>query len=222
LAITEIASLTTVKTYLRIPNPSAANQDDATIQILMDAARVVVERELGHIVAKTITAERHNGGRSEVWLRELPVLYVQGVEEGWGYYNQELDDQEVNQATALSLFAFSLDNPKEGLVTRRSAGNVLIPFVRGRNNVRVDYVAGRLEMPANAVLVFCELVAYWYRNTQLRAVNSAGTLGQGAQTAFGALNVDFTRTSGETSINQGIPEGLLALLKDDRRRPIIG
>lgn len=222
MAITEIAPLATVKQYLRIPDPDEANADDATIQMMMGAAQLVVERELGHIVAKKITAERHNGGRTALFLRELPVLYVENVQEGWGYYDWDLDDQEVNQIPALSIWSYSLDIPKEGYLTRRSAGNVNIPFVSGVNNVRVDYVVGRETVPANAALAFCELVSFWYRNSQLRAANSAGTLGEGAQTAFGAINTDTDRKDGSESSFAGIPEGILLLLRPNGRRPIIG
>lgn len=216
--ITEIASLATIKTYLRMPNPTGSSGDDATIQMLMNAAQTVVEREVGAIVAKTIAAERHNGGKCELWLRHLPVLYIQNVEEGWGYYNWELDDQEVNQQPALSIWAYSLDIPEEGLVTRRGPGNVLYPFVHGRDNIRVDYVVGRNEMPANAVLVFCELVAHWYQESQLRSANQ-GTTGFSPSAV---INQDFTRSTGITSINMGIPPEIIELLKPDRRRPIVG
>jgi len=217
MAITEIASLTTMKQYLRIPNPSSANGDDATIQILMNAAQVAIEREVGHIIKKRIRAERHNGGKCEIWLRELPVLYVENVEEGWGYYNWELDDQQVNMIPALSMWAFSLDNPEEGLITRRSGGNVAVPFVWGKDNVRVDYVVGRTEVPNNAVLAFLELTAYWYRSSQLRpSIQGAGF------SPSAGLNVDSTRSTGIASINMGIPDDIIELLKPDRRRPIIG
>lgn len=184
----------------------------------MAAAQKVIERELGYIVAKTITAERHNGGRSAIWLRELPVLYVSNVEEGWGYYDWELDDQQVNQIPALSIWAYSLDNAKEGHLTRRSAGSVNIPFVSGVNNIRVDYVVGRTEMPANAVLAFCELLAHWYRASQLRSSNQASA----GFSPTAIVSQDFTRSTGITSINMGVPVEIIELLKDDRRRPIIG
>jgi hypothetical protein len=183
----------------------------------MSAAQKVVERELGHIVKKTIRAERHSGGGCEIWTRELPILYVVNIEEGWGYYDWELDDQQVNTITALSMWAYSLDIPEEGLITRRSAGNVLVPFVRGRNNIRVDYVVGRTEMPANAVLAFCELVAHWYRTSQLRSSNQASTAFNASQ----VIDQDFTRATGITSINMGVPMAILELLKPDRRRPIV-
>ena len=217
MAITSIASLTQIKTYLRMPNPASPSQDDATLQIFMAAAQSVIERELGHITRKVIRREVHSGGKCEIWLRELPVLYCINIEEGWGYYNWELDAQQVNSQTALSIWAYSVDQPQEGLITRRAAGNVLVPFVWGRNNIRVDYVVGRTEMPNNAVLAFCELVAHWYRTTQLRTSNQASAPYSPGQ----IIDADFTRSTGITSINMGVPEEILELLKPDRRRPLI-
>lgn len=218
MAVTQIASLADVKTYLRIPNPTGTSEDDATIQGMMDAATDVVERELGHIVAKTISGERHDGGSCELFLREIPVLYVQRVEEGWGYYNWELDAQTVNTQPALSLWSYSLDIPKEGLVTRRAPGNVMVPFVYGRDNIRVDYVVGRHEVPASAVLAFKELVAYWYQNSQLRTANA-----QASATSFGTPDAERANSrTGEETPYVGVPEGILLLLRPYGRRPIIG
>lgn len=220
MAITEIASLATVKQYMRIPNPTADNPDDATIQLFMNAAQRVIERELGAIVAKPVRAERHDGGKCEVWLRTIPVLNVVNVQEGWGYYDWDLDDQEVNSIPALSIWAYSLDMPTEGLVTRRGPGNVLYPFVHGRNNIRVDYVAGRREVPANAIVAFCELVSIWFRQSQLTMAPTAGRA-TGAL-AYNALNQNYDFAGGETPINLGVPESIIEMLKPDRRRPIIG
>lgn len=220
MAITEIASLETVKQYLRMPNPSQPSGDDSTLQILMSAAQVVCEREMGAIVARPVTAERHDGGKCEVWLRTLPVLFIENVQEGWGYYDWDLYDQTVNSIPALSIWAYSLDSPHQGLVTRRGPGNVLYPFVHGRNNIRIDYVAGRAEVPANAVLAFCELVSIWYRQSQLRMGGDAARAIEGL--AYNALNQDFTRSTGDTSINLGVPDSIIEMLKPDRRRPIIG
>jgi len=218
VAITAIATISQIRQYLRMPNPTQSSADDATIQIQMAAAQKVIEKELGHIVSKTVSMERHDGGKCEIWLRELPVLYVQNVEEGWGYYDWELDDQEVNSIPALSLWAYSLDIPAEGLVTRRAQGNVLVPFVAGRNNIRIDYVVGREVMPDNAVLAFCELVAHWYRVSQLRA----GDQDSAAFNPNAVIDQDFTRSTGDTSVNMGVPVEILEMLKPDRRRPIIG
>lgn len=216
MAITAIAELSDVKNYLRIPLTNTI--DDAILtDVFMPAAQQAVEREIGHVVKKVIRAERHDGGKAEVWLRQLPVLYVENVQEGWGYYNWNLDDQEVNTQPALSIWAYSLDRPQQGLLTRRGPGNVLYPFVWGRNNIRVDYVVGRTEMPSNAVLVFCELIGYWYRQSQLRTTNQVAA-------AFNPsiLDTNYSRTTGEESVNMGVPESIIELLKPDRRRPVIG
>lgn len=215
--ITEISSLAEVKTYLRIPQ--ANTTDDSILStVFMPAAQKVIERELGHIIAKPISTEHHSGGKCEIFLRQLPVLYVQGVYEGWGYYNWDLDNQPVNTQPALSIWAYSLDIPAEGLVTRRGPGNVLYPFVHGVNNITVDYVVGRTEMPDNAVLAFLELVGHWYRTSQLRTGNQASA----AFSPNAVISQDFTRSTGITSINMGVPIEILELLKPDRRRPIIG
>ena len=213
--VTEIADLATVKLFLRIPNSMQPNQDDAVLQILTAAAQRAVERETGRIVAFTVTAERHDGGRCELYCRELPVLYIRNIEEGWGYYNYELDDQLVNALPALSMWAFSLDNAAEGIVSRRAPGNVQVPFVRGRNNIRVDYVAGRREVPADVKLAFLELVSIWYRETQQRPGQASS-----GSAVFNALDTDFTRTTAISSMNLGVPDEILEMLKGDRRRPL--
>jgi hypothetical protein len=216
VSVTEIDSLTNVKAFLQIPN-ATTSFDMILANILLPAATSVIEREVGHIIAKQVSSERHNGGGTEIWLRELPVLYVQNVEEGWGYFNQELDNQTVNQQPALSLWAYSLDNPKQGKVTRRSPGNVAYPFVSGLDNIRVDYVAGRNEVPANARIAFHALTSYWFRQSQQRILEASASQG-----AYDTLNDDFTRSTGMESINIDIPAGIIEMLKPNRRRPIIG
>lgn len=213
--VTEIAALEDVKNYLRFPNPSETSPDDVVLQVLMDAATQAIEREVGHIVAKNITAERHNGGCQSIFVRQVPVLYVQNVEEGWGYYNWDLASQTVNTQPPPSIWAYSLDKPDQGLITRRGPGNVIYPFVIGTNNIRIDYVVGRETVPPAAVLAFLELVAFWYRNSQLREANNpSGT--------FNAMNADETRTTGMAAINLGVPSQIIEMLNAaGRRRPFI-
>lgn len=212
--VTEIASLADVKNFLQVPNTNTL-YDTILSEILMPAATSVLEREIGHIVAKPISGERHSGGKCEIFLRELPVLYVQNVEEGWGYFNEELDFQQVNTQPALSIWAYSLDRPGEGRLTRRGPGNILYPFVWGVDNIRVDYVVGRNEVPPEAPLAFHALVSYWFRYSQQR-------IEQGISAGYDALNPNFTRSTGYESINLGVPSGIIEALKPNRRRPIVG
>lgn len=213
MAVTEIASLEQVKNYLQIPDADTT-YDNILTTIFMPAATDVIEREIGHVVAKNMV-EFRDGGFPQLFLYDFPVLYIQSVQEGWGYYNWELDNQEVNTQPALSLWSYSLDRPKDGLLTRRGPGNVLVPFVSGVSNIRIAYVVGRETMPPNVLLVFLELIAYWFQASQLRTTNQASA-------AFNASADDFTRSSGITTTTAGFPQATLALLKGNRRRPIIG
>jgi hypothetical protein len=211
--ITEIMSLTTLKGYLQIPLADTT-YDTVLSDIFMPAALSVCERELGVIVPRTIMAERHSGGTGLLMLRVLPALYIINVEEGWGFYNWELTEQPVNSQPPVSIYAYSLDRPEEGMLTRRGPGNVCYPFVGGVDNIRVDYVAGRSAVPSAALLAYPELIGVWFRQSQLRWNNQASA-------SFDALNEDFTRTTALETISLGVPYYVLELLKPDRRRPII-
>lgn len=212
MAVTEISSLAQVKEYLQIPT-SDTTYDDVLSTVFIPAATDVIEREAGHIIAKQMV-EFRDGGFPQLFLYDIPVLYIQSVQEGWGYYNWELDNQMVNTQPALSLWSYSLDRPKDGLLTRRGPGNVLVPFVQGVSNIRIAYTVGRETVPDNIRLAFLGLVAYWFQESQLRTSNQG-------QAGFDALSNDFTRSQGATSANMGIPTYIIALLKGNRRRPFI-
>lgn len=213
MAVTAIVTLDDIKTYLQIPTDDTT-YDSVLSSTFIPAAQEVIERELGVIVPRNIIAERHHGGSGAIWLRVLPVLYIANVEEGWGFYNWELTDQPVNSQPPVSIYAYSLDKPAEGMVTRRGPGNVNYPFQPGVDNIRVDYVAGRAEVPGSAFLAAQELIGVWFRQSQLRWGNQANS-------AFDALNEDFTRTSALETISLGVPYYVLELLKPHRRRPFI-
>lgn len=210
-SITQVCSLAEVRTHLRYP--VANTDDDATFQnIYIPAATDVVRQECGQIVP-TEFDESYDGGCYELWLRNTPVIEVQLVQEGWGYTNYTLDFVQVN-STNTSSFAYSLDDPASGQLTRRSAGNVNIAFVGGSSNIRVVYVAGRQAVPAAVKLAALELIAHWWQNSQQR--------GTGISTAFDATAEDFTRTQGVAGINAGVPYRILELLKPYRRMPFMG
>lgn len=210
--VTEIASLATVKEYLQIPTGDTT-YDDILTTVFIPAATAAIEREVGATVARPYV-ETYNGGSIAIFLRQLPVLYVQSVQEGWGYYNWEMDYQQVNSQPAVSLWAYSLDRPVDGMITRRGPGNVTTPFVPGISNIRVAYVAGRETIPANIVMAFLMLLSYWFRQSQLRTVNQATP-------GFDALDDSVTRSSGIQSITVGLPIAVIELLKGNRRRPFI-
>jgi hypothetical protein len=210
----DVVTLVNLKQYLRIPPTDVSN--DMALLSFIAAADDVLEAECGVIMPKHYD-EYYDGGNYVIYLRHRPVLSIENVEEGWGWWNWELDFQQVNTVPAGAMFAYSVDSPNAGGISRRSAGNVSIPFVAGRKNIRVLYTAGRLEVGPSIILAALELIAFWWQNTQLRAMANSQ-----AYTSFNQMNEDWTRSTGVTSINYGIPNSVIELLKKYRRIPIIG
>lgn len=213
----DVVTLADVRTHLRYPATSTA--DDVALQGFIAAADDVIKAECGDVVPTTYD-EYYNGGDYVIYLRHRPVLEVVNVEEGWGYYNWELDYQQVNTVPAGAMFAYSIDSHQVGAVSRRSAGNVQIPFVPGQKNIRIQYVAGRNPIPGAIRLAALELIAHWWQSSQLRTTASSAGF-----TAYDATEgQQFTRDndSGLVNINVGVPFRVLELLKPHRRPPIIG
>ena len=210
----DVVSLLDAKNHLRIPPTDTSN--DLALMGFIAASDDVIEAECGIIMPKHFD-ELHDGGSPVVYVRNRPILSVEQVQEGWGWLNYTLDYQQVNTVPAGDMFAYSIDSPAAGAISRRSAGNVSIPFVPGRKNIRVWYTAGRSSVPGSVRLAALELIAHWWQNSQLRAM-----AGSQLYQSYDQVNEDFTRASGVSSINSGLPYRVVELLKRHRRLPIIG
>lgn len=213
-----IVTLTKLKSHLRYTNPSAPSSDDGALQTFLDAADEVIRFECDDILPKTYT-EYHDGGDYTIHLRRVPLISVKNVEEGWGYIAFELDYVEVNSPPPYSLFAYSIDSYENAKITRRSAGNVQIPFRPGSGNIIVEYVAGEETIPGNIVLAELELVAHWWQNSQYRAAVMGGV----NITYDASAGTGYTRDTetGSQNLNIGVPYRILELIKSHRHRPII-
>jgi hypothetical protein len=212
----ELVSLSEMKQYLRFPQPNQANPDDYLLQELMASATDVLRRECGDVVQASYD-EWYQGGDSQIFLRHIPVYSVTSVEENWGFTNYYLTAQPgdtVPQST--SLWAYSLDQPDQGVITRRSVGNVVISFVAigGAANIRVRYIAGREVVPGAIKHAYMDLVAWWYQDALQRSYNQAGS----PNSSFNAPVTD----SASTGFNAGVPYRILEILRGERRLPIIG
>lgn len=213
-----IVSLADVKTHLRYQTPTAPHTDDPALQKFINAADEVIEYECGDIVPK-LFSEYYDGGDYTIYLRHLPLLSVENVEEGWGWINFELDYVEVNSPPPYSLYAYSIDSYENGEISRRSAGNVQIPFRPGESNIYIQYRAGEANIPGNIVLAELELIAHWWQNSQLRAMTVAGANLSYDVVTGSAYSRDTE--SGVQNVNIGVPMRILELIKAHRRRPII-
>lgn len=212
-----IVSLAEAKTHLRYPAAQiqGPSPDDGNMLGFIFAATEVIESEIGNVVQRQVL-EYHDGGGIAVYLREKPVLRVVSVTENWGYANYDLTGQPPNLVPSNNLWAYSLDNPSEGRITRRTVGNVAIPFMNmGRmfpNNIAVTYITGRQGTPWAARMACLELIAHWWRNSQQRT-SAASSPASGQYGEFG--------TTAE-AYNAGVPYAILEILRPLRRTPIIG
>lgn len=213
-----VVTLQQAKTYLRYPNPTQPAADDTALQWVINAADDVIEFECDDVLPHAYD-EYYDGGDTQIWLRNTPLLSVQAVEEGWGYLNYELDYQEANAPGPFSMFAYSVDGHEFGKITRRTAGNVVIPFRAGSDNIHVQYTTGLPVIAGAIFMAELELIAHWWQNSQLRSVALAGT-NVAYDSVAGAVYTRDTE-AGTQNINIGVPYRILEQLKAFRHRPII-
>lgn len=213
-----IVTLTDVHTHLQIPTGNTTY--DTVLQWMMNAADEVIRFECDDILPK-LYDERYDGGDFAIHTRHIPIYRVLNVEEGWGWINYELDFQEVNAAPDTEgIFGYSIDSYENGEISRRSAGNVNIPFVGGQKNIHITYEAGVADIPGNVFLAELELVAHWFQNTQLRGLSMTGTTQFAYDATSGAAYTRDTE-SGEQNFNIGVPFRILELIKSHRHMPYI-
>lgn len=212
-----IVTLEQVKTHLRYPNPSQPGGDDVALQWFIAAADEVIEFECEDILPHSHD-EFYDGGNYSIHLRHLPLLQVQNVEEGWGWINYELDYVEVNSPPDVtSMFAYSIESYPNGEISRRSAGNVQIPFRPGDGNIHIQYTSGKSAVPGVIFLAELELIAHWWQNSQMRAAALAGT-----NVAYDAVaGTVYTRDTetGDQNLNIGVPYRILEMIKSQRHMP---
>lgn len=211
---TSIVALADVRAHLRFSD-AYTQDDDMLTNIFMPAADRVIQRECAEVIP-TMRDEYYDGGDFSIWLRNIPVLSVELVEEGWGPVNYDLAQQNVNSVPAPSSFAYSIDDADEGMITRRSVANAPLPFIPGESNIHVVYTSGRTPIPGNIVLAELELINHWYQNAMQRY--------SGATSTYDAVAADYARSgdNAQEMVSFGVPERILELLKPDRRTPIIG
>jgi hypothetical protein len=206
-------TLSQAKEYLSIPSADT-NNDDMLQNLLIPAACQALMPLVGDIAATQYT-EYQDGGDLSVYLRHTPVVSVDAVIEGWPTQNYLLDFAEVDSGTGDSdYWSYSVDDYDGGVVSRRTAGNLPMAFQPGESNIMIIYTAGRENIPEAIQMATLELVRHYYTNVFQRSSGQAD--------AYDAVSNEFTRSTGVTLIDDGIPESILALVRAFRRAPIIG
>ena len=156
--------------YLQIPSGDTSR--DSTLQFTIDAACYWVQDYLARPVAPTLFFRRFDGwsGYSGAYLEvpyypilQYPALPV--IVEWWGSNGPQNIVLQTPENQAGGAQCYQLDALR-GRLTRTFAGLVARPWFPGLQNVEVEWWAGYNPIPATIRWATCELIAYWWRNTQ--------------------------------------------------------
>lgn len=121
-----------------INQPTVAHQDQ--LEQFVSGISSRVDALCGPVVQRTVTDERHNGGRKRVFLDLAHAASVTSVSE-WANGTETVLTEETLSTQPDD--AWLLDNAGAySFIWRRSSGSDMI-FAVGRRNVVVAYTAGR-------------------------------------------------------------------------------
>lgn len=144
----DIIDLAEAKAALNIP---ASNADyDVELAQVVTAASEMLDRWVGAVVVRTVSAEVHHGSQATVTLDVYPVVSITAFDEWDG-----------STTTALTANTFGTEGDYDidlasGVVTRVAAG---YPSRFARNGVRVTYTAGRFANTASVDAIYKEACA---------------------------------------------------------------
>lgn len=156
-----LVDLDDAKTHLNIA--ASDTSQDAELLGFIDAATAYVLNLTGPINATSYT-EVHSGNGPTIALRNLPVIAVQSVVEYIGPTAYTLTQSELGATTGA--YAFSLDNPQAGLLTRRYNGGIVGSFAGGYLNIVVTYTAGRGYLPGDVRMAVLQDLAGLFQPSQ--------------------------------------------------------
>lgn len=201
---TTLATLAEFKSHLRMPATADA-VEDPRLQSFLNAATAVVENICGPINTTPTLTELHDGGngsRTQITLRQRPVLSITSVTEYFG--NGSLVLAQVATPAAATAYCYTLEQ-ETGTLTRRVAPGIAYPFAFGVANVVVVYTAGFAVVPDNVHLAALLQAAHLYHTTQ-----------QGGRPGF---NGSAAAEDGYGGTSYAIPNRVRELLAPNMRIP---
>jgi hypothetical protein len=146
-----IVSLEDVKRHLNIPLTNT--RDDGELEVKISAATAKIEHRCGPVIKRTVTNERHGGGRRSVWLREVPgdgggplvsVTSVTSVADGTAVTPTDLDVDPCGRVALLS----GARLPGGEHYWSYTAGRTLVP--EGLREAALNFVKGSWETQRGA------------------------------------------------------------------------
>lgn len=164
----QIVSLGEVKKYLYLPDNDRIH--DAQLISHIEAVGPLLEEYTGPLIPRQYD-ELYDGGNNIIELQHAPVygygsspiLELIGVSEFRGPIEYPL--AIVRNPVYGSIYSVEL-NPRDGTITRRTAGGGTIQFMPGRNSVHAVYMAGQEKIPPNVKMAALEAIRVNFRTTQ--------------------------------------------------------
>lgn len=142
MATLDVISLTEAKAALNLTGTTA---HDAELPGWITAVSVRLDKLIGPVVRRTVTAEQHDGGDPFILLGLHPNTSITSVTEYYGTEATALA-AETNVSKPENAYlteAYQPDRALFGSIVRRRSLNSDAYFVAGRRNIEVTYVAGR-------------------------------------------------------------------------------
>lgn len=148
MATLDVLTLAEAKQALNLTGTTA---HDTELPGWITAASLRLDKLVGPVVRRPVTAERHDGGGAAIFLRHHPNYSITSVSEYDGTTPSVLT-VETNAAQPMAGYVvdeYSADASLLSNIVRRRSSGGNARFPQGRRNVIVDYVAGRFADTAS-------------------------------------------------------------------------
>lgn len=108
-----------------------------------------LDKLVGPIVQRTVTAEKHSGGRKRIFLHHHPITSISSVVEYSGTVGLTLaEETNATKPDGYIVEDYSANPTYLSNIVRRRIGGWDAVFAAGRRNVETSYVAGRFATTA--------------------------------------------------------------------------
>jgi hypothetical protein len=196
-----------VKAHLSIQTTN----DDDELAAFIAASIPILEGLCGPISPRVITGESHDGGQIHLFTDFAPIISISSLTEMIGYTQFTLTSQNIGGAT--DNYGYTVDDAREGRITRRGVGSIALPFGFGthsgtnsiRGSVLISYTAGRSNPSENVRMAAKELIRYMWR--QVHGNPQSFTDG-------------YVSAAASTGVSQAMIERLRLILGPEAQRPI--
>lgn len=139
MATLDLLDLDEARRAVNLPSPSTSDADD-DLKLFVSGISGRIDELCGPVVQRTITDEKHDGGRCRILLDLQHVSSVTSVSE-WAGTTETTLAAETNASKPASGYLLDPVGPYGFVYRRASNGDATFPA--GRRNVLVTYVAGR-------------------------------------------------------------------------------